>query len=176
MHCSVPEKKNLLKSMVVLPAGMLYHRNSTWNFPKRCDMTWHMRSVLRYLTAFLQKSRMSLRPSSIEVAQLNTVKGGVAAFSDFYQENSLEPPVLLPNKDNDATIWLGKATGADTVVERALESSTCSGVKATTLAGKLSAYIHSILTSLKEWFSITRIQRRVNRICFGSPLRNISGL
>ena len=52
--------------------------------------------------------------------ELNAVKGGVAAFTDFYEENSIEPPILLPNKDNNAAIRLGRSTGADTVVERAL--------------------------------------------------------
>ena len=100
--------------------------------------------------------------------ELNAVKGGVAAFADFYEENSIEPPILLPNKDNDAAIRLGRSTGADTVVERALESSTRGRVKATALAGKLLIYVCSILTSLKELFSITKTLRKDSKICFAS--------
>lgn len=116
---------------------------------KRTALAKEMRDSLAYElgTRIFDKELSSDEQKELELffyggcsmhKDLNAVKGGVAAFTDFCKENNITPPVLLPNKDNDAALRLGKATGADAVVERALESSTHGGVKATTLAGKVT--------------------------------------
>ncbi|KAJ7598605.1 hypothetical protein C8J56DRAFT_1092199 [Mycena floridula] len=71
--------------------------------------------------------------------ELNAVKGGVAGFADFYAENTtVDQPILLPNKDNDAVIQGGARAETDSIiVERAKEVSTRGGIKATCLAGAI---------------------------------------
>lgn len=57
----------------------------------------------------------------------------------YYEENpEIEPPVLLANKDNDATIQLAEETGESTAaVQRALKVSERGGVKLIGLFGAL---------------------------------------
>ncbi|KAJ7289904.1 hypothetical protein C8J57DRAFT_1046809 [Mycena rebaudengoi] len=63
-----------------------------------------------------------------------------SAFTDglamYYEENGLEGPVLLANKDNDATIRLAEETGDSTAaVQRALKVSERGAVKLVALLG-----------------------------------------
>jgi hypothetical protein len=70
--------------------------------------------------------------------ELNSVKGGNTAMMNWWAKNSITPPVLLANKDNDATIQLTEIVNASAVaVQRALETSTRGGVKAANLAGAI---------------------------------------
>ncbi|KAH9946519.1 hypothetical protein B0H21DRAFT_693524, partial [Amylocystis lapponica] len=70
--------------------------------------------------------------------ELNSVKGGNTSMMGWWKEHGVDGPVLLANKDNDATLQGASSSTAVTAAElRALEVSTCGGVKATTLAGAI---------------------------------------
>lgn len=70
--------------------------------------------------------------------ELNSVKGANAAMMLWWASHDIPGPILLANKDNDATIRLAEiAETATAAVKRALEVSSCGGVKLTNLAGAL---------------------------------------
>lgn len=70
--------------------------------------------------------------------ELNSVKGGNTAMMNWWAENGVSAPILLANKDNDATIQLTEIVNASALaVQRALESSSRGGVKAANLAGAI---------------------------------------
>ncbi|KAJ8453589.1 hypothetical protein ONZ45_g19654 [Pleurotus djamor] len=67
---------------------------------------------------------------------LNAFKYGAVEMSNTWEVIGKEPPVLLANKANDATIRLGQ--DADTAaIQNAIESSSRGGVKLASLAGSL---------------------------------------
>ena len=73
---------------------------------------------------------------------LNTVLGGYIALTKFWEENELEPPILLPNKFNAAVINDGIHAGSDndatsTAARRAVQNSSRGATKATKLAGDI---------------------------------------
>ncbi|KAJ7769302.1 hypothetical protein B0H16DRAFT_1715772 [Mycena metata] len=72
--------------------------------------------------------------------ELNCCKAFDDGIKEFYEEHSeLDQPVLLANKDNDATIQLAEDTEESTaVVRRALKVSECGGVKLISLFSALS--------------------------------------
>ncbi|KAJ3818289.1 hypothetical protein F5880DRAFT_1491626 [Lentinula raphanica] len=63
---------------------------------------------------------------------MNAFKGAVTAMEAWWGENGVDPPVLLPNRDNDAAASLAPGTAA---AKRATEKSKGGGVKVSTLAG-----------------------------------------
>jgi len=67
---------------------------------------------------------------------LNTFKYGVARMNSGWEERKQTPPVLLANKANAATIQLG-ANADSAAVQRAVDSSSRRGLKASSLAGAL---------------------------------------
>ncbi|KAJ6611155.1 hypothetical protein B0H10DRAFT_2437682 [Mycena sp. CBHHK59/15] len=68
--------------------------------------------------------------------ELNSVKAFSEGMDEYYKENGLEGPVLLANKDNDATIQLSSDTGTSTAaVQRALKVSERGAVKLISLLG-----------------------------------------
>jgi hypothetical protein len=70
---------------------------------------------------------------------LNTVRGGNVAMMAWWKNNNIPGPVLLANRDNAAVLKSNKSTSNTTsaVQERALNVTTCGGVKATQLAGDI---------------------------------------
>ena len=73
---------------------------------------------------------------------LNTVLGGYIALTKFWEENGLEPPILLPNKFNAAVINDAIRAGSDnyatsTAARRAVQNSSRDAIKATKLAGDI---------------------------------------
>jgi hypothetical protein len=69
---------------------------------------------------------------------LNCVKGGNQAMMAWWEENNVTPPILLANRDNAAVIQHAENIEEPTVAEqRALDTSTCGGVKLASLAGSL---------------------------------------
>jgi hypothetical protein len=70
---------------------------------------------------------------------LNTVLGGYIALRKFWVEHRLEPPVLLPNKFNEAIIQeAAKEDKNDSeAAQRAVKNSSQGGIKATKLAGDI---------------------------------------
>ena len=67
---------------------------------------------------------------------LNTVKGGNTAMMAWWKNNDVEGPVLLANRDNAAVLKDSqKKTSA--AQERALNMTSCGGVKATKIAGDI---------------------------------------
>lgn len=70
---------------------------------------------------------------------LNTVLGGYIALSKFWVEHGLEPPVLLPNKFNEAIIQdAAKSNSNDSeAARRAVQNSSQGGIKTTKLAGDI---------------------------------------
>jgi len=73
---------------------------------------------------------------------LNTVLGGYIALSKFWEENGLEPPILLPNKFNAAVIndnihEGGNNDASSTAARRAIQNSSRGAIKATKLAGDI---------------------------------------
>ncbi|KAJ7154373.1 hypothetical protein C8R43DRAFT_1126450 [Mycena crocata] len=72
--------------------------------------------------------------------ELNSCKAFADGMSAYWVVNELEPPVLLANKDNDATIELSRDTGTSTAaVQRALKVSERGAVK---LIGLFGAYVN----------------------------------
>ncbi|KAJ7442782.1 hypothetical protein B0H11DRAFT_1631518, partial [Mycena galericulata] len=71
--------------------------------------------------------------------ELNCCRAFDEGMNEYYDENpDIEPPVLLANRDNDATIQLEEETGNITAaVQRALKVSERGGVKLITLFGSL---------------------------------------
>lgn len=70
--------------------------------------------------------------------ELNSVKGGNTAMMNWWAENGVSTPILLVNKDNDATIQLTEIVNASALaVQQALELSLHGGVKAANLAGAI---------------------------------------
>jgi len=70
---------------------------------------------------------------------LNTVHGGNAAMMAWWKEHNVSGPVLLANRDN-AAVLSDLGTTSDTVTpaqERALDMTTCGGIKACKLAGDI---------------------------------------
>jgi hypothetical protein len=69
---------------------------------------------------------------------LNTVRGGNAAMMAWWDENKVDPPVLLANRDNAAVLKdVSQSDVATPAQERALQMTTRGGVKATQLAGEI---------------------------------------
>jgi hypothetical protein len=70
---------------------------------------------------------------------LNTVRGGYATMKKWWEENDIDPPILLANRDNAAV--LKEVEPGDDVVtpaqERAFEMTDRGGIKATQLAGAI---------------------------------------
>ncbi|KAF8804887.1 hypothetical protein BYT27DRAFT_7225149 [Phlegmacium glaucopus] len=70
---------------------------------------------------------------------LNTVHGGYGTMKKWWEENDIDPPILLANRDNAAV--LKEAGPRDDVVtlaqERAFEMTDRGGIKATQLAGAI---------------------------------------
>ncbi|KAJ7692735.1 hypothetical protein B0H17DRAFT_1200311 [Mycena rosella] len=71
--------------------------------------------------------------------ELNCCRSFNEGMMDYYDDNpDIEPPVLLANRDNDATIQLAEETGQSTAaVQRALKVSERGGVKLISLFGAL---------------------------------------
>ncbi|KAJ7113191.1 hypothetical protein C8R44DRAFT_882202 [Mycena epipterygia] len=71
--------------------------------------------------------------------ELNCCKAFNDGMMDYYDDNpDIEPPVLLANRDNDATIQLAEETGDSTAaVQRALKVSERGAVKLISLFGAL---------------------------------------
>lgn len=70
--------------------------------------------------------------------ELNSVKGGNTAMMQWWIDNSVEPPVLLANKDNAATIQLAEIVDASAAaIKRAFEVSSQGGIKVVNLAGAI---------------------------------------
>ena len=71
---------------------------------------------------------------------LNTVWGGYAAMMKWWNENKVEPPILLANRDN-AAVLKELESGSDNVAtpaqQRAFEMTSRGGVKTTQLAGAI---------------------------------------
>jgi hypothetical protein len=73
---------------------------------------------------------------------LNTVRGGNAAMMAWWKETGTIGPILLANRDN-AAVLENKAPDADsaiaatTVEQRALDNTTCGGVKVASIAGAI---------------------------------------
>ena len=67
---------------------------------------------------------------------LNAFKYGVVRMNAGWEEQKQTPPVLLANKANAATIRLG-ADADSAAVQHAVDSSSCGGLKAASLAGAL---------------------------------------
>jgi len=70
---------------------------------------------------------------------LNSVHGGNTAMMAWWDDNEIDGPVLLANRDNKATLK-DYQPGSDTLTpdqERAIEKSTRGGIKATKLAGDI---------------------------------------
>ena len=59
---------------------------------------------------------------------LNTVLGGYIALTKFWEENGLEPPILLPNKFNAAVINDGIHAGSDNDANRTLQEKLLSSL------------------------------------------------
>ncbi|KAK0245302.1 hypothetical protein EDD85DRAFT_783246 [Armillaria nabsnona] len=69
---------------------------------------------------------------------MNVAKGGCARMAAAWEKSELDPPVSLPNKNNDAAIHLSEVTdGTSAVVRRALDVSSRGGIKLTSIAGSL---------------------------------------
>ncbi|KAJ3847622.1 hypothetical protein EV368DRAFT_50851 [Lentinula lateritia] len=67
--------------------------------------------------------------------EMNAFKGGCIGLDNFWKEHpELEPPKLLPNRDNAAAINKAAGTGA---ADRALECSERGAVKVASLAGSI---------------------------------------
>ncbi|KAJ7196140.1 hypothetical protein GGX14DRAFT_526945 [Mycena pura] len=72
--------------------------------------------------------------------ELNSCKAFTDGMESYYIANDIEGPVLLANKDNDATIQLSQDTGLSTAaVQRALKVSERGAVK---LIGLLGAFVN----------------------------------
>ncbi|KIJ12215.1 hypothetical protein PAXINDRAFT_83254, partial [Paxillus involutus ATCC 200175] len=65
--------------------------------------------------------------------ELNAVKGGNTAMTAWWQENGIEPPIVLMNKDNAAAA----VSGSSEVTKRALQVSGRGAVKALDLTGSV---------------------------------------
>lgn len=71
---------------------------------------------------------------------LNTVLGGYTAMSQFWGDNNLEEPVLLPNKFNASIIQSQSADNENDdsdIAQKAIKNSTRGGIKAAKLAGEI---------------------------------------
>ncbi|KAF8815542.1 hypothetical protein BYT27DRAFT_7225035 [Phlegmacium glaucopus] len=70
---------------------------------------------------------------------LNTVRGGNGTMKKWWEENDIDPPILLANRDN-AAVLKEVGPGDDVVTsaqERAFEMTDRGGIKATQLAGAI---------------------------------------
>ena len=70
---------------------------------------------------------------------LNTVLGGYTALSQFWEENELTPPILLPNITNAAIIHEKSSTGDESsdVARLAIKNSKRGAIKASKIAGDI---------------------------------------
>jgi len=70
---------------------------------------------------------------------LNTVLGGYTALSQFWEENKLIPPILLPNKINAAIIQEKSSAGDESsdITRHAIQNSKCGAIKASKIAGDI---------------------------------------
>ena len=73
---------------------------------------------------------------------LNTVRGGYTAMSQWWEANEYEGPILLANRDNDPVLQEREAAieGGDTTTlaqDRAFEKTTRGAIKATQIAGAI---------------------------------------
>ncbi|KAF8801495.1 hypothetical protein BYT27DRAFT_7235736 [Phlegmacium glaucopus] len=116
-----------------------------WNNLDESAQKEHKAAMLEKLTtdlgqdAFEKLSDKEKAIFKLFVWDLNTVLGGYIALRKFWVEHRLGPPVLLPNKFNEAIIQeAAKEDKNDSeAAQRAVKNSSQGGIKATKLAGDI---------------------------------------